>query len=110
LAGDQQRAMHRIFAQTLKSAGVRSALYEQASAAGLAAHAVDEPATNKIVLEFFSDVLSQNAPPPAPPPNADTLNRDIDQLASAGLYAQARRLINEQIENITATSQISQRT
>ena len=112
LAGDQQRAMHRIFAQTLKSAGVRSALYEQSTSAGLAAHSVDEAAINKTVLGFFSDVLSpDHAQIPAPPADSAALTTEIDQLASAGLYAQARRLINEQIGAISgASTEISQRT
>lgn len=106
LAGDQERAMHRIFAQSLKSAGVRSALYEQATGpGGVAAHDVNEAALNKTVLEFFTDVLApaHSAPPPAQPDGA-ALNRQIDQLATSGLYAQARRLINDQLGTLSGPS------
>ncbi len=88
--------MHQIFAETLTKANVHSALYEQPTA-GVLDHVNEESAT-QVVVEFFEDMMRgvKGDPPKL------TLDQEIDQLASAGLYKQARRLINEKI--MTASS------
>jgi formylglycine-generating enzyme required for sulfatase activity len=93
LASDEQRAMHLIFAETLRRAGVPSALYEEPLSAAAPGRALDETRVNRTVLEFFNDTLKGERG------NAKslTVEQEIDQLASAGLYKQARRLIEEQI-------------
>ena len=95
LASDEQRAMHLIFAETLKKAGVRSALYEEPP--GSSSRGIDEARLNRTVVEFFNDTLSANSS--ANPPQLP--DAQIDQLASAGLYKQARRIIDEQMAAIT---------
>ncbi|HVT82340.1 MAG TPA: SUMF1/EgtB/PvdO family nonheme iron enzyme, partial [Phycisphaerae bacterium] len=91
LASDRRRAMHQIFAETLKKAGVPSALYEQPTA-GVLDH-VNEENDTRVVVQFFDDVMRGEKGNP----RSMTLAQEIDQLTAAGLYKQARRLINEQI-------------
>ncbi len=96
LSSDEQRAMHLIFAEALKRAGVASALYEEplaAAAVGGGGHAIDEAKLNLTVMEFFNDILKGDRG------NAKsmTLDQEVDQLIAAGLFKQARRIIDEQI-------------
>jgi formylglycine-generating enzyme required for sulfatase activity/acetyl esterase/lipase len=93
LASDEQRAMHLIFAETLRKAGVPSALYEEPLSAAAAGRAVDEGRLNRTLLEFFDDTVRGDRGNPRPL----TLEQEIDQLAAAGLYKQARRLIEGQL-------------
>jgi formylglycine-generating enzyme required for sulfatase activity len=96
LASDEQRAMHLIFAETLRRAGVPSALYEEplsSAAPGMIGRAADEGKLNKTILDFFNDTLKGDRGNP----KSLTIEQEIDQLAGAGLYKQARRLIEEQI-------------
>jgi hypothetical protein len=94
LASDSNRAMHLIYAETLRRAGVPSALYEEApgSGAGPGGHAVDEAKLDRTILDFFNDTLSTAHETPRM-----SLDQEIQQLASAGLYKQARRLVEEQV-------------
>lgn len=93
LASDEQRAMHLIFAETLRRAGVPSALYEEPLSTAAPGRALDETRLNRTILEFFNDTLKGERGNP----KQLTIEQEIDQLASAGLYKQARRLIEEQI-------------
>jgi formylglycine-generating enzyme required for sulfatase activity len=91
LASDKRRAMHQIFAETLKKAGVPSALYEQPTA-GILDH-VNEESDMRVVVEFFDDIMRTAKGNP----RSMAIAQEIDQLTTAGLYKQARRLINEKI-------------
>src|SRR5262249_8496563 len=92
LASDSNRAMHLIFAETLKRAGVASALYEEHAGSGAGGRAVDEAQLDRTVLEFFADTLTgKNAPAQM------TVEQEVQQLSAAGLFKQARRLIEEQV-------------
>ncbi|HVX86166.1 MAG TPA: SUMF1/EgtB/PvdO family nonheme iron enzyme [Phycisphaerae bacterium] len=98
LASDPNRAMHLIFAETLRRAGVASALYEEETGAGLGGKSVDEGKLNQRVLQFFDDTLAGgNAPPRM------TVQEEITRLADAGLYKQANRLIEEQMARVTVS-------
>ena len=91
LHSDSNRAMHLIFAETLRLAGVASALYEESTGAGLGGKAVDEAKLDRTILEFFDDTLRT-------PKNVQmTRAEEITALSKAGLYKQARRLIEEQL-------------
>jgi hypothetical protein len=92
LASDSNRAMHLIYAETLRRAGVASALYEEpaGSGGGLGGHAVDEAKLDRTILAFFDDALRKTTPPKM------SVDQEIDTLAHHGLYKQARRLIEEQ--------------
>ncbi|MGN6367346.1 MAG: SUMF1/EgtB/PvdO family nonheme iron enzyme [Phycisphaerae bacterium] len=94
LSSDANRAMHLIYAETLRRAGVASALYEEpaGAATGPGGRAVDEARLDRTILDFFNDTLSPDKTPPKM-----SLPDEIHQLASAGLFKQARRLIEEQV-------------
>ncbi len=65
LASDSNRAMHLIYAETLRRAGVASALYEEpvGSGAGLGERAVDEAKLDQTIVAFFDDQLAgENRP------------------------------------------------
>ena len=96
LASDQQRAMHLIFAETLRKTGVPSALYEDTSAADR----VDESRLNRTVLAFFDDTLKGDRGTA----RRFTLEQEVDSLTAAGLFKQARRLVDEQVEALTKSS------
>jgi hypothetical protein len=98
LASDSNRAMHLIYAETLRRAGVASALYEEpaGSGAGLGGRAVDEAKLDRTILAFFDDAL-RNLPQPQM-----TIDQEIDKLVQNGLYKQARRLIEEQVAHAPA--------
>lgn len=96
LASDQQRAMHQIFAETLRRAGVPSALYEETTTADR----VDETQLNQTVVAFFEDTLRG----PRGEPKSMTLAQEVDQLTQAGLYKQARRLVDEQLAASAGTA------
>ena len=53
LASDEQRAMHEIYAETLRKAGVSSALYEEPISSAAVGRAVDETRLNQTVRAFF---------------------------------------------------------
>lgn len=92
LASDQNRAMHLIFAETLRRAGVASALYEETSGAGLGGRAVDEAKLNQTVAAFFDDTLAGGGAPAKM-----EVREEIAKLSAAGLFKQANRLIEEQM-------------
>jgi sulfatase modifying factor 1 len=93
LASDSNRAMHLIYAETLRRAGVASALYEEpaGSGAGLGGRAVDEAKLDRTIIAFFDDALRST------PPAKMSVQQEIDTLVQNGLYKQARRLIEEQV-------------
>jgi formylglycine-generating enzyme required for sulfatase activity len=94
LSSDSNRAMHLIFAETLHRAGVPSALYEEppGSGAGLGGRAVDEAKLDRTILEFFADTLSGKTAPATL-----SVDEEITKLVDAGLYKQARRIIEEEV-------------
>jgi len=94
LASDNNRAMHLIFAETLRRAGVASALYEEkpGTGAGTNGRAVNEASLDQTILAFFNDTLAS-----APATQPATTEDEIQHLIKAGLYKQARRIIEEQV-------------
>lgn len=90
LSNDPNRAMHLIFAETLKRAGVASALYEQPPAE--IGKPIDETKMEQTIVAFFGDVLSQ-----VRKTEQISVEQEIERLANAGLYKQARRLVEEQL-------------
>ncbi len=94
LASDSNRAMHLIYAETLRRAGVASALYEEpaGSGAGLGGRAVDEAKLDRTIVAFFDDALGEGKGPATM-----SVEAEIEQLVNGGLYKQARRLIEEQV-------------
>ncbi|MCL2639979.1 MAG: SUMF1/EgtB/PvdO family nonheme iron enzyme [Phycisphaerales bacterium] len=83
-ASDANRAMHLIFAETLKRAGVASALYEERA---------DREHGDRAISEFFSDVFASAGKAAS----KIVIEQEVQQLAAAGLYKQARRILEEQI-------------
>lgn len=98
LQSDAHRAMHLIFAETLRRAGVASALYEESAGAGLGGRNVDEAKLDRTILDFFTDTLPPASPPLTVPHKEPlTIDQEIDILSKAGLFKQARRLIEQQL-------------
>jgi formylglycine-generating enzyme required for sulfatase activity len=106
LASDEQRAMHLIFAETLRKAGVPSALYEEplsAAGSGSGRSSVDETRLNSTVVAFFEDTLRGERGVP----KQMTIEQEVDQLTAAALYKQARRLVDEQLISLPANDAAS---
>jgi formylglycine-generating enzyme required for sulfatase activity len=98
LASDPHRAMHQIFAETLRRAGVPSALYEAPAASAGRTGGVDEAALNRTVVAFFEDTLKGDRGQP----RAMSLDEEIEALTKAGLFKQARRLVDDQVAALPA--------
>jgi len=96
LHSDGNRAMHLIFAETLKRAGVASALYEQDKGAGLGERNVDEAKLAATIMQFFIETLKVAESVPTV-----SVEEEIELLANAGLYKQARRLLEEELKGAT---------
>ena len=100
LAGDQDRAMHQIFAETLHRAGVPSALYEEQTVGDR----LDESALNRTVVAFCEDTLRGEKGTPKKMP----LEEEIDTLTAGGLFKQARRLIDEKVVALPGDATLAQ--